>query len=114
MNYIKNSFRMTHNYYNVLVDPLYLRYSPWALGEKITRLAERGEAKSIETKRIVDLYLLHHSSWREIPSALRQLVRTVHVITDRGLIEEGLKQGRSSEQYTIYPTLLSTLTPSHD
>lgn len=94
----------------IAIRKIYNTYSPWVVAEEVTRLAEQGNAKSIESRKITDLsQFLFQDNWSDYFSLLSTIQRNVHVVNDPNLIKEGLKKGRSSERYAIYPTLINRI-----
>jgi cytochrome P450 len=84
-------------------------YSPWAFADEITRLAEKGEAKPVESRKIVDLkQFFHRKTWAESLSSLFTIVRKVHVVNDERLIKEALVHSRSGSRFSIYPTIIDS------
>src|ERR1700738_5599709 len=105
VNFIKDAFQST-------VEKIYADYSPWSVAEKVTRLAEKGQAQPIETRAYIDLsqFLFRKSMYDYLPGLIGMLSgrRTVHVINDRELILNSLSLGRRSESFEIYPTILES------
>lgn len=94
----------------VVCDNILEYYSPWHIADDITKLCEAGEAKPVETRIFTDLEQFRHSSW---VSSLWHLRKTIHVINDPVLVQEGLIDSRS-QRFSICHSIVDNRLDHHN